>query len=331
MEEAQKRSEIYNWLRAISNGLGLERLSDEFESRGFVTVSSLKYLKESDLDVLFPSPQKLTLAEKRIIEEEVQGLKRNRQPMRELFPNHSATDPPFQVYQASTGPNATSVQYVPQNVVTNHFVNNKVQFASTTSTSSTPAGDQKITPTYLDTRDKELKEDGQLLQAQINSVSEVLGKKAEAFERYAEGRNTRQKLCTRSHLPGHTKVKCSKGDCKGVSFCKVRDKHPELKSEIAELKRLQKDLEKRHEKAKTEYDTFKAARERAANSFFSIMRPRLREQNPLRYIDRQVLDKDLHILKKALGNKVPIDQKMDWELPYVIERYKRANVDVFAP
>ena len=92
-----------------------------------------------------------------------------------------------------------------------------------------------------------------------------------------------------------------------------------------------KDLEKRQEKLKNEFDIFKAARERAASSFFAVMRPRLRKQNPIKYVDRGALDKDLMILKKALGNKIPLDERMDWELPYIIERCKRSNVDIFSP
>ena len=62
-----------------------------------------------------------------------------------------------------------------------------------------------------------------------------------------------------------------------------------------------------------------------------MMRPGLRKQNHIKYVDRSALDKDLMILKKALGNKIPLDERMDWELPYIIERYKRSNVDIFSP
>ena len=51
----------------------------------------------------------------------------------------------------------------------------------------------------------------------------------------------------------------------------------------------------------------------------------------IKYVDQSALDKDLMILKKALGNKIPLDERMDWELPYIIERYKRSNVDIFSP
>ena len=36
------------------------------------------------------------------------------------------------------------------------------------------------------------------------------------------------------------------------------------------------------------------------------------------------------ILKKALANKIPVNEDSEWELPYIIERYKRANVDILS-
>ena len=86
---ATPKSEVYQRLCSISNGLELERLAGEFESRSFRTVDSLKYIKSSDLDVLFPSPHKLMMAEKRIIESEIEtvkSLKSEQLPPRQLFP-----------------------------------------------------------------------------------------------------------------------------------------------------------------------------------------------------------------------------------------------------
>ena len=60
-------SEVYQWLKSISSGLNLQMLAKEFEVRGFSTQQSLKYLQKEDLDAFFPSPQKLLLAEKRIL------------------------------------------------------------------------------------------------------------------------------------------------------------------------------------------------------------------------------------------------------------------------
>ena len=38
----------------------------------------------------------------------------------------------------------------------------------------------------------------------------------------------------------------------------------------------------------------------------------------------------LLILKKALANKIPLNEDAEWELPYIIERYKRAKVEIFS-
>ncbi len=38
--------------------------------------------------------------------------------------------------------------------------------------------------------------------------------------------------------------------------------------------------------------------------------------------DRILLDRDLMTLKKALNNKVPVDESEDWRLPMIIEEFK---------
>ena len=46
----------------------LEKCGKEFESRGFHTLESLKYLRPGDIDAFFPSP------EKRILESEIKAI-----------------------------------------------------------------------------------------------------------------------------------------------------------------------------------------------------------------------------------------------------------------
>ena len=107
------------------------------------------------------------------------------------------------------------------------------------------------------------------------------------------------------------------------------EKHPESKNEITELRKLIKDLQKKEAKASEELQSFKLAKERSVNSFFAVMRPRLRRQNEGRYVNRFSSDKDLILLKKILNNKIPIDTSRDCEMPFLIERYRRGlpNVD----
>ena len=97
---------------------------------------------------------------------------------------------------------------------------------------------------------------------------------------------------------------------------------------MAELQCLVKDLEKRQQKSASDILSFKAACEKAANSFFAVMRPRLKKQNAMKYAgtDRIVLDRDLLTLRKALCNKIPVNENEDWKLPMIIEGYKNNMV-----
>ena len=67
-------SEVKNWL--LSLGIpGIERLTEEFESRGFSTRTSLQYLQDGDLGYIFSLPKRLLLAEKRALIHELQKIK----------------------------------------------------------------------------------------------------------------------------------------------------------------------------------------------------------------------------------------------------------------
>ena len=80
-------SEVYSWLSSISNGLNLQRLAPEYERRGFRSKHSLKYMYEIDLEIIINSPDKLLLAERRILAKELQL-----QP-KELFPPYHRLGP----------------------------------------------------------------------------------------------------------------------------------------------------------------------------------------------------------------------------------------------
>ena len=65
----------------------------------------------------------------------------------------------------------------------------------------------------------------------------------------------------------------------------------------------------------------------AASSFFffAVMKPRLRKQSQIKYVDRSALDKDQLVLKEALGNKILLNESRDGELAHIIERSKHTN------
>ena len=52
-------SEVHSCLKSLSPGLKLERLSTQFENRGFGSRRSLAYVKSEDLHAFFPSPRQV--------------------------------------------------------------------------------------------------------------------------------------------------------------------------------------------------------------------------------------------------------------------------------
>ena len=70
-----EKSEVFHWLKSLSPGMKLERLSVQLESRGSRSRRSLAYIKSEDLDSFFPSPDKLLLGERRVLEAELSSIK----------------------------------------------------------------------------------------------------------------------------------------------------------------------------------------------------------------------------------------------------------------
>ena len=68
-------TEVFLWLKSLSPSIKLEWLLPEFETRGFRSRRSLAYVQTEDLDSFFPSPTKLLLAERRILEAELNKIK----------------------------------------------------------------------------------------------------------------------------------------------------------------------------------------------------------------------------------------------------------------
>ena len=94
-------TEIREWL--VSMGIpGIERLSEEFENRGFTTKKSLQYLKQGDLDIIFSSPKRLLLAEKRALEFEIRRFQENCLQPRQLTYEDSSSSGQVDIKQLDT-------------------------------------------------------------------------------------------------------------------------------------------------------------------------------------------------------------------------------------
>ncbi|KAL9979392.1 hypothetical protein ACROYT_G017048 [Oculina patagonica] len=277
-------SEVFKWLQNLPGGLKLEKCSEQFESRGFSTLESLRYLRPGDVDAFFPSPEKLLLAEKRILESEIKALvdpENRRTPLR---PVELCTR-----FNSAAGLNSNMLSTTP--------------CAEGTAGPSKSANGQENKP--LDRKANEMKENLLVLEVQISSAVDELQKLKSEQEKLTPLAAIRGRICNRCHQTGHTKTTCKAAPCESSSNCKIREKHPEIKNKISALQAELKDLQKQHEKHKGELENFTAAREKSKSSFFSVMRNRLRLQNLPKYTDRLKLDKDLLVLQRALRNEVP--------------------------
>jgi hypothetical protein len=151
--------------------------------------------------VLFPSPHKLLLAEKRLIETELEQLKRQENPGRK-----AQTLPPRELFPSSTQGSHGSSASAPTQTSNLVLFNNVYSLTNTGTVSgnieSETAEEKKApqvcnqTSSYLQKRETELKQDGELLATQIQSARDLLTEKTRAFENYENGSTGRQKLCT---------------------------------------------------------------------------------------------------------------------------------------
>jgi len=314
----QETSEVFRWLKALSPSIKLERFSPHFEARGFKSKRSLAFVKADDLDVFFPSPNKLLLAERRLLEAELDKIKSSDD--KQTQPKRPESARKLQ-YEASHMPRSTS-----------SFVQASQPTCDSNVSGASSSHSLADGMSALDRKALEHNENLQLLNAQVESVKQHLESKQKTMENLLDSSvGRRGKLCSTCHQPGHNKARCKATPCTNVKRCKIPDKHPENQNEIREIQKELKELINKYDKAKSDHDIFVAARQRVKSSFFAVIRPRLRQQNLAKYVDRSILDKDLQILQRALANKVPIDETNDWRLPYVIEEYKRGIEYMYHP
>lgn len=230
--QRDSRSEVYQWLSLISpQGLHLERLVLEFESRGFQTKQSLKYLEKGNLDVIINSPHKLLLAEKRIMEKEIENLKKPSLALKELFPHPSSS---------------IKNNFSPSLSVNNSM--NNASLASSNSGNGESAGTSKNTQQegYLDRKAMEMSNNLTVLETQIQSAKEHLETVQIEYEQSgSKAVRRRGKLCANCHMPGHYKSKCNNTPCTNMKNCSVSEKHPEAKTELIELQKLIRELKKK--------------------------------------------------------------------------------------
>lgn len=145
-------SEVKQWLMSIGIP-GIERLADEFETRGFSTRKSLQYLQDGDLDYIFSSPKRLLLTEKRALDHELRQLK-----LKSQEPGSTAHLMPKQLQFSSKEAQTGTAE-------------GETATASNSSSTTTHKIDSP-----LERRKQELVENVSFLEAQISSAEDHLAK-----------------------------------------------------------------------------------------------------------------------------------------------------------
>ena len=216
-------SEVYTWLSSISHGLNLERLAPEFERRGFQSMHSLKYIGQNDLEVIINSPDKLLLVERRILEKDLEEIKKPFLQPKELSPSPytgslqvvSPINFPVLVSTTRSGPASSS---------------SNMPVSGTMNQQSAVNENNEHSTTYLENKSGKLTENLSIIQTQIKSATDQLEIVRNQYEQASSKANGRRgKLGTRCHQPGHYRAGCSNLSCMDMSNCGASEKHPESK------------------------------------------------------------------------------------------------------
>ena len=208
------RSEVNVWLKSLSLGVNLERLSVQFESRASCPQRSLAYVKSEGKDSFFPSPNyKLLLAERRVLEAELNSIKTESGRHSNL--NHPEPKLLYMTPSTSSAP----WQWSPEAAIDVSFA------ASATTSNQSPQGIQSP----FDQLAAELSENLKLLEVEVESTKSNLHGKQKALEELPNVHERCRKVSAICHTSGHNRANCKKIPCTDVNSCKLKDKHPELK------------------------------------------------------------------------------------------------------
>ena len=165
-------------------------------------------MKTEDLDSFFPSPGKLLLTERHILEAELNNIKaeNHQQPLR-LEPKRLNIIPSVSTAEKPTG--EPPQPYLPEATADNiglAIVPNQSPF---------------------DQRALAMSENLKVLQVHIESAKRHLQGKQRALDDLLKSHERRRKVCAICHTSGHNRAKCNKIPCEDVTFCKIKDKYPE--------------------------------------------------------------------------------------------------------
>lgn len=182
---------------------------------------------------------------------------------------------------------------------------------------SSKAADSTSQPGYLDKQQVHFTQDVQFIQVQLERAKHQLALRKKGMDDCETVAEKRAKICSVCHMAGHTKSKFKNGSCPGFAgeASRSQQRTDGANSSYQRLGRKGREGDK-------PFTNFQLYEAKSSFKLFRNYETRLRNQNQIKYINCSALDKDLLILKKALGNKIPLNESADWELPFVIEQFK---------
>ncbi|XP_071153218.1 uncharacterized protein [Mytilus edulis] len=117
--------------------------------------------------------------------------------------------------------------------------------------------------------------------------------------------------CGNCHLRGHKadgnrgNKPCSLSPCKDWRDCGQKDKHPEFKKESKQIDREIKTVDKEMDELKTELARISSFEEKTTTSFISVIKERLRAIDKLKYLNTNILMRDVIALKDYYKSDIP--------------------------
>ena len=216
-----EKSEVYLWLKSLFPSMKLALLSPQLENQGFRSKRSLANVKTDDLDTFFPSPSKLLLVERRILEADLNSIKveNHRQPI-QLEPKRLNIK---QSASTATSEMETFQPYLPEAAADN--IGLVIPPNQSLQTVQSP----------MDRRAIELSKDLKLLELEVERAKSHLQGMQKALDDLPNAHERCGKVCAICHTSGLNRPKCKKSPCDDVSLCELKDKHPELVNDIRTL------------------------------------------------------------------------------------------------
>jgi len=119
--------------------------------------------------------------------------------------------------------------------------------------------------------------------------------------------------CKNCHFKGHKVTKpCTLPPCRGFNECGILSMHQAHKVQISQAKSEVKSLERKVKNKQDELESLSLMQGRTRANFFSTMRPRLLNCDPIKYSSRETLENGLRVLASACNHKLP-DDNIDLE------------------